>query len=356
MRRPARRRPPRRRAGGAARSPRCSRSCSIDCRARRARWPTKRRWPTSATARSRTTSSRSSASIWRSSLYQPFTRDARSDPQGHRGGGPSRQLAVRQHAREQRAALEQMAASGCRDDRRRRRRRPGSADTPTPARPAMAQFAPMQLDTLETFQSLERDQQGYATSNSLLAIVSAIRSVPGRKSVVFFSEGLSIPPNVQSQFVSVIDAANRANVSIYPMDAAGLRTESPLERNEGGRQRRKPARAGAQSRRSIRTGRPMMMALENNEALLRADPHSGLGTLADRDRRLPHRQHQRSARRVRHHRNRHAELLRADLHAEERALRRQVPHHRRQGAQAATCASGRARATSRCARPPARRS
>jgi VWFA-related protein len=143
-----------------------------------------------------------------------------------------------------------------------------------------AEFAAMQADILESFQSLERDQQGYATSNSLLAIVSALKAIPGRKSVVFFSEGLSIPPNVQSQFVSVIDAANRANVSIYPMDAAGLRTESTLKESRGG--------ITAAGQRSVErdptadpTGRPMMMALEQNEALLRADPHSGLGTLAD---------------------------------------------------------------------------
>ena len=59
------------------------------------------------------------------------------------------------------------------------------------------------------------------------------------------------------------------------------------------------------------------------------------------DRRLPHRQQQRPARRLRQHRHRHAELLRADLRAEEHHLRRQVPHHRRQGEASRTsaCAS-----------------
>ena len=79
---------------------------------------------------------------------------------------------------------------------------------------------------METFDVLERDQQGYATSNSLLALVNSMRALPGRKSVIFFSEGLAIPPAVVAQFRSVIDTANRANVSIYAMDAAGLRTES----------------------------------------------------------------------------------------------------------------------------------
>jgi hypothetical protein len=36
-----------------------------------------------------------------------------------------------------------------------------------------------------------------------------------------FSEGVAIPANVAARFRSVIDTANRANVSIYAMDAGG---------------------------------------------------------------------------------------------------------------------------------------
>ena len=53
-----------------------------------------------------------------------------------------------------------------------------------------------------------------------------MRSLPGRKSILLFSEGVAIPPAVHRLFLGVIDAANRANVSIYTMDAAGLRAES----------------------------------------------------------------------------------------------------------------------------------
>ena len=57
-------------------------------------------------------------------------------------------------------------------------------------------------------------------------MVNGLKATPGRKTVVFFSEGLAIPANVQAQFRSVITSANRANVSIYAIDAGGLRTES----------------------------------------------------------------------------------------------------------------------------------
>jgi VWFA-related protein len=142
------------------------------------------------------------------------------------------------------------------------------------------QFAQMQERTLETFDALERDQRGYSTANALLAVVSSMRSVPGRKAVVFFSEGLSIPPDVQERFIAVVAAANRANVSIYSVDAAGLRTISTSKET------RDEIMSAAQRTLSgnptrDQTGEPMMAALERNENNLRLDPHSGLGMLAD---------------------------------------------------------------------------
>src|SRR5262245_29124828 len=94
---------------------------------------------------------------------------------------------------------------------------------------AEVELALNQLQTrmLETFETLERNHQGYATANSLLALVNSMRNLPGRKSVIFFSEGLSLPPAVVEQFKSVINAANRANVSVYTVDSAGLRIDSP---------------------------------------------------------------------------------------------------------------------------------
>jgi VWFA-related protein len=145
---------------------------------------------------------------------------------------------------------------------------------------ADAILADMQRRTLETFEMLERDQQGVSTSNALLAVVNGMRALGGRKSVIFFSEGVAIPANVAARFRSVIDTANRANVSIYAMDAAGLRTESTSEEARDSIN----AAAARMLRRNPTTdqvGAPMTEALERNEDTLRRDPHSGLGQLAD---------------------------------------------------------------------------
>ena len=78
----------------------------------------------------------------------------------------------------------------------------------------------------------------------------------------------------------MIDAANRSNVSIYPMDAAGLRTESTQKETREGILNASRDNLNRNPSRDTNDG-PMMAGLERNEELLRADPHSGLGTLAE---------------------------------------------------------------------------
>jgi VWFA-related protein len=142
--------------------------------------------------------------------------------------------------------------------------------------------ARIQLSMQRRFENLERDQQGYATSNALLAVVSGLKSLPGRKTVVFFSEGMVIPANVQAQFRSVIHTANRANVSVYTVDAAGLRAESVnAETREEMRQAAERRLAQLASGRDDALGGPMTGALERNEDLLRFNPEAGLGQLAN---------------------------------------------------------------------------
>jgi VWFA-related protein len=96
--------------------------------------------------------------------------------------------------------------------------------------PATAMLTQMQADMLKDFEIMERDQQGYATTNGLFAIVKTLGRIPGRKSLVLFSEGIAIPDAVHRFYLGVIDAANRANVSIYTLDAMGLRPESEQSR------------------------------------------------------------------------------------------------------------------------------
>ncbi|HEY2942511.1 MAG TPA: VWA domain-containing protein [Vicinamibacteria bacterium] len=143
---------------------------------------------------------------------------------------------------------------------------------------------------MEGFESLERDQQGFATTHALLALIGALEPLPGRKAILLFSEGLAIPADVEASFVSLVAAANRANVSIYGADAGGLRAASDADetrRTIDSLQTRlqlqddgagNPLSRGGSARDPATSG---LVLLERNEDTLRLDPGSGLGRLAD---------------------------------------------------------------------------
>jgi VWFA-related protein len=144
------------------------------------------------------------------------------------------------------------------------------------------QFVEMQTRMLEQYERLERDQEGHATINSLLAVIGPMQKLPGRKTIIFFSEGLKLPPTVQVKFPAVINAANRANVSIYSIDAAGLRIESGTAEAARELNSIAAARMAQQARSGDRMDSgPYMRSLERNEDLLRFDPRSGLGSLSE---------------------------------------------------------------------------
>jgi VWFA-related protein len=147
---------------------------------------------------------------------------------------------------------------------------------------AEQQFLQMEASMIQQYETLERDQQGFATINGLLAVINPMRNLPGRKTVIFFSEGIALPTSVQTKFPAVISAANRANVSIYTIDAAGLRTDSGVgdaarELNQIASQRMAQQASG--NDRGMNG--PAMKSLERNEDLLRFDPRGALGELAD---------------------------------------------------------------------------
>ena len=143
------------------------------------------------------------------------------------------------------------------------------------------QIGNLTRQSLEVFDRLERERQGWATIDSLLAIIAAQKQLPGRKAIVLFSEGLAVPPHILPQFRDVVSVANQANVTIYTIDALGLRTdsaESESRRQQGAIAASAAARAssGSEDLRGVQS-----KDLERNEELVASNEQTFLKILGD---------------------------------------------------------------------------
>jgi VWFA-related protein len=143
------------------------------------------------------------------------------------------------------------------------------------------QMTELEMRMLRTFESLDRDHRGFGSADALLSVIQSLAVMPGRKTLVYLSEGLPASPAMQARLDGVVSVANRANVSVYTIDAAGLRTESVLSET------RREMDAAAQERlrqnsvsRDPSNG-PLMRLVERTEDLIRLDPHGGLARLAE---------------------------------------------------------------------------
>jgi VWFA-related protein len=142
------------------------------------------------------------------------------------------------------------------------------------------QMTELEMRMLRTFESLDRDQRGFGSADALLSVVQSLALLPGRKTIVYLSEGLPASPAMQARLESLVSAANRANVSVYTIDAAGLRAESTLADT-----RREIEAAGQERLRQSAVSRdptngPIMRIVERTEDLIRLDPQGGLARLA----------------------------------------------------------------------------
>lgn len=115
----------------------------------------------------------------------------------------------------------------------RRSTREGGADTLNAVAPRIdtidMKVAELTLNITRISEAAQREQQGRATLIGLMRLFRGMGEVSGRKSVVYFSEGIEIPPGVEELFDASIHEANRHQVAVYAVDARGLQTERQLE-------------------------------------------------------------------------------------------------------------------------------
>lgn len=91
------------------------------------------------------------------------------------------------------------------------------------ANQAMAQ---MMMQIVNSEQSDTATDYGRQVIFALLDAVKDQYRLPGRKTILYFSPGFSIPQGMEEPFKNVISVANKSNVSFYAVDSRGLTTYS----------------------------------------------------------------------------------------------------------------------------------
>ncbi|HYX30604.1 MAG TPA: VWA domain-containing protein, partial [Pyrinomonadaceae bacterium] len=94
-------------------------------------------------------------------------------------------------------------------------------------------IAQRMLEEYIQLRSALSTQQSRPVLAALAAIAEGLRSIPGKKTVVMFSQGFVATEALDWQVQSTIDMANRANVAIYIIDSSGLVGGTPTSGSLG---------------------------------------------------------------------------------------------------------------------------
>ena len=88
-----------------------------------------------------------------------------------------------------------------------------------------AKLASVMLDMLRLDQAAQ--SQGTRLSVSALkALVDGLRNMPGRKSIMYFTSGMYLTPELDTPFRNLMATANRNNVTFYSVDCRGVMTHA----------------------------------------------------------------------------------------------------------------------------------
>jgi VWFA-related protein len=148
---------------------------------------------------------------------------------------------------------------------------------------AEAKMAEMVVNMLAFSDTVERDTSGRSSLYGLLSLAQGQGLLEGRKTMLYFSQGMHITPNIEALFDTVKSEANRHNVSIYTLDVRGLKTHGEMDRAQQDLQRavdvaRRQQQAG--SSRNPVTREEVMLA-DKADDISRMNLQMGLNNLSE---------------------------------------------------------------------------
>lgn len=147
-----------------------------------------------------------------------------------------------------------------------------------------ADLAQIEQRMLDLTDRLERQLQGESSIFALIALANQQQKRAGRKTILYFSEGLQVTSRLEPVFRSAVSEANRANVSIYAVDARGLGTQNQLLGTQGQERLRRAVAAvwrQQMSRGGVAVTAEEAQAGETVEESLRVNTQGTLGDLAE---------------------------------------------------------------------------
>jgi VWFA-related protein len=143
-------------------------------------------------------------------------------------------------------------------------------------------MADMVVNTLRMTDTLQREQQGRSVLFAILALARQQQKLAGRKTILFFSEGVQTPPTLEHVLLASISEANRANVSVYGVDSRGLSTISSADAaRDTLKQAADTSMQQQMSRGSRLVSQEEVLLSDTTESSLRMDTVSTLRQLAE---------------------------------------------------------------------------
>jgi VWFA-related protein len=164
----------------------------------------------------------------------------------------------------------------------------GDAATPTGERVAVA-TDPLDAKVREAMaramrmsDSLQQQMEGQWSLFPLLALVKSMAPLSGRKTLLFLSPGLQVPPNLDGVFRTVVSEANRSNVSVYAVDTRGLSSQSDMRASAAAL---REAATTSMIQQTKKPGEPTTLAemqiMDTAESSLRLNAQQTLSDLAE---------------------------------------------------------------------------
>lgn len=141
--------------------------------------------------------------------------------------------------------------------------------------------AEIMLEMLQFDSSFGAEEGTRMSIFSLLSLVRGQYSLPGRKSILYFSEGMYIPTHLDEPFRNISSTANRGNVTIYAVDARGVMTSSQNSSAASDLADAAKQTASDTTSEDGRVSKAQIMASDRAESSMRTNVQLPLRTLAE---------------------------------------------------------------------------